>query len=929
MSNFPTTIEKQNKLAVSHQLGDLLATKLDIPLLNYQIVQRGRLTSRLQGEIENGVTLVIAPAGYGKTTLLVEWLSEALPSFWRAAWVTLDLFDNTPLRFWSYVAAAIKRVYPRLRFNPLDLFQNGGELDLIGLNPLFNEIAQMPEPLCLILDDYHSVTDVKIHQSLDYLISHQPNNLHLIIASRVVPPIPLSRLRTKHQLLEVTSADLSFTMDEAEAFIKDVMALDMQHDQVARLVEATEGWIAGLQLAALSSQSQGGFRYDRENQSAGFAKAFDYLAEEVLNQQSSEIKEFLLKTSILNELSAPLCNDLLGRTDSSELLDRIVRANLFIQPIDNRLNWYRYHSLFADVLRVQLERTSPGITRELHRKACIWLSENGYPDKAVIHAVAANDLERAAEIADACAFQAIVEADLTSLVDWVAYFSDDLIAKHPNLGIHYVLASFELGRFEQIEPKLQIVEQALQKAKQENRFVPDEPYLKWEVSALRAVMNCLCQDYERCICEIIDLQRDTPKADKYFYGFMNFNLAEAYELFIDLQAAAGALEEGRNFAWRNKHVLQSVHTSCGLARIRKYQGRLKDAAEEYRHALDLTVSQTLDESACLFAQCGLMGIALERNELPADLAPLKEWLQKIDPIDISTLPWHYGVILNLRLAKFHLYVGDRERGNLFLQQARKKILHSFEWIYTSEVTDVLVGYWLADGRAAEADVLLTEELASFTLTRIAKATRQAALGRIYLAQHKFSQAEQALLEMLVEIGDTDSNERRLEGLILLAQAQQAKGDLDLAIETIARAVQLAAPEGYIRIFTLEGEPVRDLLEAYLSIYLDGGAGKDKAGQADYLRKLIAAFDPFSVKVSPSSTKCRIKTSFVAPVAEPLSEREIEVLGLLAAGKPTKEIAAVLMISVNTTKAHLKSIYRKMGGHSRRMVIERARELSLL
>ena len=905
--------------------GDFLATKLEIPLLGYRIIQRSRLTALLQTGLKRRMTLIVAQAGYGKTTLLVEWLSTIKTADWRIAWVSVDPSDNTPLWFWSYVAASLKKVSSRIHFNPKQMIQHGYDpQDILQLNTLLNEIEHIPHPMCLVLDNYEAIKDENIQRGVGYLIDHQPDNLHLILSSRVVPPIPLARLRIQRQLVEITEKDLSFTLQEANAFLAEVMELDLTAEKVAALLDATEGWIAGLQLAALSMQGRPDFQPMQDHLLDDNRQILAYLTEEVLNQQEPEIRDFLLKTSILTELCAPLCDALLERTDSQDLLARIELGNLFVISLDEHQYWYRYHPLFAEALRVHLTSLHPELVGELHRKACTWLLAHGYPEKAVSHAQAAGDFKKAAEIVDDCAMQAIMDLDLSNVVNWISRFSDDLLRTQPSLGIYYALANFLLGQLELIEPKLQIVERALQESQENQISGEEEKLIRWEMFVMRAVLDCMQGDFNQGIPHVQKLMKNVPKEDGYFFGFMNHWLAETHDSIGDLDAAASEFTRAIQFAHTHALLIGMAQSGCGLARIRKKQGRLLESEQEYQKALGFAQQSGKDLSLIALAQTSLTEIALERMDSRLN----DDWVQDIakhyNQIEASALKWDNLVLLSLRLAKYFLAYQDLDNALLYFRKAMSSLQKPRQprAYLPLEFIDVQMDIWAATGELQAPERRFEEELRLLNPTGKATVAEQAASARISLARHKPAQALAILEDLEAVTRRTGQGERLIETLILKALAYQANGQKAQALQLIGRALRLARPEGYTRLFVDEGQPMKDLLDEYQSM-------GQVADPGSYLQKLVGAFErrpgtpPLQVQSQPS------QTSLITPLLAPLSEREVEVLQMLAAGKSAKEMATNLMISVNTVKTHVKSIYRKLGGHTRNVVFQRADELGFL
>jgi LuxR family transcriptional regulator, maltose regulon positive regulatory protein len=914
------------------QLDNLLITKLEIPLMGARIVMRERLIRLLNQTVQRRLTLLTAPTGYGKTTLLVEWLTTLDIHDWRTIWISLDRFDNAPLRLWSYVVSGIKKVYPRFQYNLQQMIQRGYDMhDPTLLNPLLNEIAQIPYQFCLVLDDYQAIQEQSVHSTLEYFIEHQPVNVHLILSSRTTPPIPLLRLRAQRQLVEINAQDLSFTLPEARSFLTKVMELDLDAAQATALFEATEGWIAGLQLAALSVQGRqimGPLRADllREN-----TQILDYLTTEVLNEQNDEIKEFLLKTAILAELCAPLCDFMLGRTNSQDVLGWIEQSNLFTVCLDAKKNWYRYHPLFAEALSVQLKLTYPDLVTGLHSKACDWLLEHHYPEKAVSHALAAGDPEKAAEIVDVCAMQAIIEYDTPSLLQWIGNFDKNLFMRRPKLGICYALATFLEGQPELAEQILQKVEWVLDDAAGHGISFQEEEVLRWEASAIRSVIECMHGDHRQGITKVLGLLANRPHDDDYFDGFIHFALAEAYDFAGEFDAAVEAFDLGCQVAIPHRHLIEYVHARSEAARVRKQQGRLQQAKEAYLDAMDFGRKAALDASILAMPQSGLMDIAVERNDLLTAQSLAGEVKEHLDQLESAVSMAKFFGLICTRLARYYLAIADFEKAQFHYDQALKSLQGVLDPVplLPQEFISLQIRLYQAQEswRVDENWDIETEVLRSAFVapgSEVGK-IRQA---RICMVQKNFLQAQEILTEIEPAIRETDHGELLIETRVLLALAYSAQGKSAEAIEWIGAATQAAEPELYMRMFINEGEEMKKLLVLYLAGQGASDGDPDQVRMRRYVRRLVESFGGDRViDVQQLSGTLPGATNLKSP-GDLLSKRELEVLEILISGKSVKEIAADLMISANTAKIHVKNIYRKLGTHSRKVVFERADELGI-
>lgn len=887
--------------------------------------------------MERRLTLLVAPTGYGKTTLLVEWLSGIMLPDWRMIWLTVDSFDNEPFRLWSYIATAVKKVYPRLRFDPQRAFHNQYEQSpRESLAPLFNAITQIPYQLVLVLDDYQWITEDHVHEEIRYLLDHQPKNLHLLISSRVTPPFPLSRLRTQGQLVELTAKDLSFTLPEAENFFSSAMQVNFDHDQAASMLVATEGWIAGLQLVALSLQG----RPDQKSFIASLPgenyQIFEYLTEEVLDQLSPELRDFLLKSSLLSEFSAPLCDAMLERSDSLEMLNRVQQANLFIVSRDEHRRWFSYHRLFADTLQKVLRAANPEIIPDLHRRACAWLQENGYPDKAVSHALAYGDVERAAKIIDACALQAVITFDLVQLAQWLSRFSNDLIKERPQLAIYYALANFLLERFDKVEPKLQALEQILDEPREKEPQVDEERLIRWEIAVMRACLDYWGENSPDSIPNFFGLMRDHPESDTYFRGLMQHNLAEVYAARGNLEAAVDAYSKGCQFAIDYGLLREYCYSQSELTYVRKMQGRLRETSQDYQDMIAYALRIGLSDDVVAFAKTGLAEIALEQNRLE-QAGELVGWvIENYDRIETSPLNWIRQEWLFARLARYYLARDDIANTRAFFEKAMSGFRANPQVIHylSAQLIDLQVSIWRSTGELASPALNIQEQLTFLDPSGKSSEASLTALARCALAQGDPERALAGLESLLPELERCNMRERQIEALVLKSLACQAAERPQQAVQSLRQALRLAYPEGYRRVFTEEGEPMKALLEECARQALDAVASdladaSDLAAAANLAFSLISEMEQKSPPLPAYSPEMPTSTNLVIPMPEPFSHRELEILNLIADGKATKEIAAALMISINTAKVHIKSIYRKTGTHTHAALLRRVMELGIL
>ncbi len=935
-------MNKENNYEVTASLGSisdntswnesLLATRLSPPIFRSQIVHRARLTEQLWAGMHCKLTLVVAPAGYGKTTLLGEWLALTHKMSWPTAWVSLDRGSNIPLDFWTYLAQALGQIIPELNYKTFT--QWGAENDAFDrqLAPIINQIATSTHHFCLILDDFHEIDNDSIHRHLAYLISCMPNNMHIIIASREIPPISLSRLRVSNQLVEIKAEDLLFNFAESEAFLCRVMNLRIAAEDVARLIRKTEGWVAGMQIAALSMKGR--------RDPAQFISAFDgnhhemldYLTEEILNQQSAPIKEFLLKTSILAALSAPLCDYVMGIDDSHEKLDYMERANLFTIALDDQRRWYRYHALFSDLLESQLQQTHPELVPELHIRTSEWLAQNGFPESAVPHAIAGGDLELAARIVEDCVAQAdyqIVYGDLSPLIKLLP---EAMIQERPKLAIFEVRANIFLGRIDLAAQKVNTLPDLIKNYTSGPMSDVERALLLREAAALQAAFDCLGSNYEQAITAASQLLNTFPTEDQYG-GMLNHMLAYSYYCAGNLDEAADAFNRGAQMSAKRSCHKPIVLSLSERARIRQRQGRLGQAAQEYRQMLAIARDAGMDAYFTILPQAGLGDLYREWNDLDTAeqwMAPVFEYFDRVESRDLI---WIYPVVVGSRLGRFLLTQGDIEAAAYFCDKAKQSLeVYQLHAPLKSELVDLQTRLWLAQGDMRSAQQWAREKWALYEQTPKQLTTaEQAALMRIYRADGRPEQALKLADSLEAYCRETSRGARLIETLMLKALALHARGDSPNAVEAMKQAVILAEPEGWVRLFVDEGEAIQPLLAA---LHMETQPRSERRGAAQqvnsrYIQKLLAALSHSRMTPAAKTDESAAEPTILSPLAEPLSQRELEVLALLRESLSVSEIAARLFIAKSTTKVHVRNIYQKLNVSSRKDAIERAVEWNLL
>jgi LuxR family maltose regulon positive regulatory protein len=920
----------------------LLKTKLFIPPVRPELVSRPRLLERLEAALDRKLTLFSAPAGFGKTSLLSECATSCER---RVAWVSLDKGDNDPYLFWSYVVAALETIQPGVGGAAWALLHSSGgaaalpadSLEML-LTTLINDLADIPEPFILILDDVHLITEPQIHQGLTFLLDHLPPQMHLVLSGRTDPPWPLARLRARGEMTELRAADLRFTPQETEAFLNEAMSLKVSAGEVDALSTRTEGWIAGLQMAAIS------MRGHREAQGEGglssFIKAFtgshrfilDYLVEEVLSQQPPAIQEFLLKTSILERMNAPLCAAVcsLAADHSQEILLGLESGNLFLVPLDDERHWYRYHHLFADLLHSHLQQAWPDRVPALHLQACAWYEEQGLVAEAVSHALAASDFDRAAHLVETHALEVIYQVELTSVVKWLSALPARVIHSRPWLCVAHAWALLYAGEMDAVESRLRDAEDAL--AHRDGTEPPDDPdraRIEGHIATIRAYAAVINGE----IYSSVELAREAmamlPDWDTRARSFAAGTLGSALRWTGDLAGACRASEEAIAISLEAGERQPAVVVLTQLAAIRVLQGRLHAAAASCREALELEDEYSRQTGRRMpvtgYALAHMSQIAYEWNDLQTALRNAREGLDLCKQWGQKTIqPFGYMVLAHVLQA-----LGDDGGALDAVTAATEVARRTSPWLYAqAQVRE-------AEIRLAQGDVAAAARWAERSGLKLdgeltlANLSPYATLARVLILQGKeepvrLDQAQRLLgrLRKLSEATGTKGSTIKI--LILEALALQASGALEPAMGIFERALSLAEREGHVRVFVDYGAPIAELLRQAAA----RGMAPKMVGRL--LNAFGEAEDGAAIAEEPSPTPVPARPGPQAhALVESLTEREQEVLRLLGTSLSVRDIAGRLHISVHTVRSHTKNIYGKLGVNSRMAAVARATELGFL
>ncbi len=913
----------------------LLATKLYIPPPRPSLVSRPRLIERLNAGLTLGrkLTIISASAGFGKTTLVSEWIASCGRP---VAWLSLDEVDSDPVRFIAYLVAALRTIKAEIGEGLLAALQSPQPppTDALLTN-LLNEMAALTEPFLLILDDYHLIDSQVVDQALAFLVEHQPPQMHLVINTREDPALPLARLRARGQLTELRAADLQFTPAEAADFFNRAMGLKLSAAEVAALETRTEGWIAGLQLAALALQ---GTLYMQGPQDVhGFIQAFagehrfivDYLVEEVLQRQPEAVRSFLLQTAILDRLSGPLCDAVTGQAGGNTRLDTLQRGNFFLIPLDDKRTWYRYHHLFADVLRMHLLAEQPEQAPVLHQRASDWYAQHGLPGDAIHHALAAQDFDRAADLIERALPVMRQSRREVTLLGWFQALPDEVYQHRPILSVHYAGTLMQNGQFAGVEARLRAAERWLATpatAREQAVFVDEKEFqrLPGSVAMYQAAIALAQGDatntmkYARQVLELVD--------DDFMRGAALSLLGLAYWTDGDLETAYRMYSEGMAYLQKDGYIPDVIGVSVTLADLRITQGRLREAMSTYERGLQLATKPGMAPlRGAADMHVGMSELYRERNDLATATQHLLKSKELGELNGLPKNPYRWRVAM----ARIQEARGDLDGALHLLDEAGRLYIGDFAPNFRP-VLALKTRVWIAQGRLSEALGWAREQgLSTEDDLRYLREFEHITLARIRLAQFKQDHSASSLREtigflarLLKAAEEGGRIGSAIEILVLQALTQQMRGDIPAALPALERALTLAGgptgAEGYVRIFLDEGASMRQLLREAAA----------RGIMPTYTGKLLAAFEaeqPQEVDDAPRPTP----PVSAQPLLEPLSQRELELLRLFKTELSGPEIAQELVVALSTIRTHTKSIYSKLNVNSRRAAVARAVELGLI
>lgn len=891
----------------------LVTTKLRAPRPRPNLVARPRLSEALAAGEGRILTLVSAPAGFGKTTLLGGWAEGWTARGGSVAWVSLDESDNDPARFLTYLVGAVRSAEPHFGEGILASLRSPGFPPVEALaTTMVNELAELPQEIVLVLDDYHEIGARPVHALVSFLLEHLPENAHIVVSGRTDPPLPLPKLRARGQMAELRAADLRFTPDEAAAFLNDTMELALSADDVAALEEVTEGWVAALQLAALTMQDRKDVSSFVEAFSGSNRHVLDFLSEEVLGHQPDDVRQFLLDTAVLERMSASLCDALTGRDDGQLMLERLERENLFVVALDEERRWYRYHRLFADFLRDRLAREGPERRAPLHLRASEWYEENGLVAEAVRHALTAEDHERAADLVERVVGEVWFRGEAATLLDWLEALPEAAKRRRPRLLLEQATALMWVGRLDGVEPLVREAERVVGTIWDAGNI--HRRYLTGYAAAARAWHANLRENPQEGIKlarRALALLPDDPAPR----AFATLSLAAAYSSVGKPEAASAAFSEAAELGLASGNLYVTLEAMGHRAGLRMALGRLMEAEDILRQALELA-SERGDDTLIAAGEAHV-----RLGEL------LYEW-DDLDPAEIRLtegvrLAGRTGQIGTLVVGYVSLSRLDQARGD-----ADGAIEAAQEVVRLARSSGV--GRLVAEAAAWKSRLHLARgELAAATsewermgvgdeAPILVREVEQIARARLLIARGEHEDALPLLSDLREVVQAAGRTGREIEILNLQALALRATGEGERAVGTLTRALALGEPEGYVRSFVDEGPEIAALISEVLEAQQRRQPHTSDRVPARCLAKLLAAFEQEAAKPTTDES-----------LAEPLSERELEVLALIAGGESNREIAARLFISTSTVKSHVNNLFRKLQARNRTQATARAREMNLL
>ncbi len=890
---------------------NLLQTKLHIPQPTPRTIFRSYLLSRIDGGLASGckLTLISAPVGYGKSTLVSSWLAETKCP---AAWLSLDAEDNEPVRFWTYIIAAIQTIQPEVGQTEINLLRKAQTPSIENvLRNLINQFTKISEKIILVLDDFHLIKSQDLHSGVNYFIDHLPPQIHLVIITREDPPLPLPQMRAKGQMFELRARDLHFTIDESAQFLNRKMGLNLQPQEIAILERRTEGWAVGLQMAALSLQELA--------DSAGFIAAFagdnryvaDYLISEVLERQPEQIRNFLLRTAIVDRFTPSLCDTFMEKESpqSGKIIEQVEMLGLFIMPLDHVRQWYRYHHLFADLLRYRLRQDDPSKFTELNRIASRWFQQQGLVEEAVKYALIGEDHNHVAELIEISGLTMFGRSQLTTLQNWINALPERIIQEHPYLSVLLVWVGSVTGQWDLAGKHLALAEENLSLA---NTNLRSE--IVCHIALLRAYASRSGGDLDSSLNHTQEALSHLPENNIFLDCTIYLNLGGNYWLTGNFSALEEPLKHAISFMDIPEVEYPALAAAGFLANAYLQQGKLHQAESLCSKIVHHAGHNSHPSAAYVFLELG--ELLYERNKTNEALTYLSKAIQNGEESDKIV-----NVIRARQLlAKDYCAMGDQDEANILTRQAeelfkqtspRYQVMHQIEYeyyrirclLYQQNIQPAL--QWAGDYKNRRNSIKSPWALLN-----------ELVYAHVLLSDGKPDQALQILRTSEESARSFGANGWVIQGLALESLCHNAMNDLEKALEALQHALGLAEPEGYIRTFVDYGESMQRLLNLAMKrgIYVT------------YARKLL---DSFPSKDNMEGENEREMVSTGKSLIEPLTDQERSILRLMAIGLSHHEIADELYLSINTVKWHTTHIYGKLGVHRRAHAVARAKEMGIL
>ena len=924
------------------KIDTLIHTKLQLPFTRPRLVSRPRLQEKIAHGLRGPLTLITAPAGSGKTTLVASSVAFVdIP----VTWLSLDKNDNQEGRFLNYLIAALQGVDNQIGKEAAQLMAGMQSVPQeTVLTSLINDLDATGSDIVLVLDDYQFISSQAVHEGMTFLLEHCPNTFHLVIASRSDPPLPLARLRARGQMVELRAADLRFTESEATQFLNDIMELQLERGWITMLEKRTEGWIAGLQMAALSMQNRKDVPGFIEGFSGTHHYILDYLLEEVLGRQSPEIQRFLLCTSILDGLTAPLCDAVMVTDEESTIegkgqalqleslvlspsistLEYLEKINLFLVPLDDERTWYRYHHLFADLLRAQLQTLldAEGIAK-LHIRAAEWHGQNGSILEAIYHAALASDPERVERFIKQNYMELVSRGEMSGMRYWIGKLKRELVYSRPWLCIYEAYSHSWFGELDEAARLLGEAEKRI-RAKVST---PDVQSIWGHLVYVKSRVTAMRGDIHQAIEYCLEARDHIPASNLALQLDTRITLGYEYFLSGDYANASQILNETIQLGKTVGAIINTVAASCVMARLLANQGLLYKSYDAYQTAEQLIHAENGQHlGARSLVEVGVADLLCEWNDLEAALVHMNEGMALIsmwDKADDLVLAYVTLVRIHLAQANYREAVKTVEKA-VHLVQTRGVFSEARRAVEYARVK-----LWLAQGdlQAANHWVVSREEcLGSDDISDFENELIYISLARVLIAKNKPNEATGLLSHLEANARSEGRNGRLIEIMLLKVLAMQRMGDTEQAMNVLTKCLTLAEPEGYIRIFLDQGQPMQILFTQWL-------VQNNTSPLRDYAIHLLSQFEAEPQTLTPTQEKepstGDLPVSLRQALVEPLSPRELDVLQLIALGKTNQEIAQQLVVARGTIKAHAASIYRKLDVANRTEAVARARTLGIL